>query len=210
MARLGKLQGQHRDNQLRDCCERIAGKDYLAIVMGSQNTDTTTNAVKTIDYPHNEIHGGSAFVCRSFVDIDITKFYDIQVTTPNTTKWAHMTFEFEVESETIFWVYENVTINVAGTALGCGNRNRNSATATGLVIKGIANDDLADANADTAVAGATLLATGTLGAGRREGGTSHSEQEVILKQNEDYTVRFQATAAGYVNYKLDYYEHTNA
>jgi len=171
--------------------------------------DKITSFLGVIEYEHHEIHEGDGYVIRSFVDIPIGDVYDIQITTPDTTKWAHMTFEFEVESETIFYVYENVAIVTPGTAIVIGNRNRNSLNTSGLTIKGIANTDIASANADTTVSGATLLATGTIGTGKKSGGSSHSEWEVIFKQNEDYTVRFLATTAGYVNFKLDWYEHTN-
>lgn len=171
--------------------------------------DAATHSIQTISYPHHEIHAGSSYVCRDVIDLSVGDFWDIQITTPAGTKWAHMTFEFDVESETEFWVYMNVTINVAGDALTCGNRNLNVDNPTTLVIKGIENTSEANANADTAVAGATLLAHGIIGSGRQEGGMSASRQEVILKASEDFTVRFKANSAGYVNYHLDWYEHTS-
>ena len=171
--------------------------------------DLATRTLQVIDYAHHEIHSGNHYVCREVVDLPINNVYDIQITTPNTTKWGHMIFSFEVENETEFWVYENVTINIAGTALTCGNRDRNSANTAGISLAGIQNTSIANANADTAIAGATLLAHGILGSGVQEGGASSSREEVILKQNEDYTVRFSASAAVYVNFQLDWYEHTN-
>lgn len=61
---------------------------------------------------------------------------------------------------------------------------------------------------DVDVSGATLLSTGVSGAGRNSGEESR-EMELILKQNEDYVFRATANAAGYVNFRLNWYEHTD-
>jgi hypothetical protein len=105
-------------------------------------------------------------------------------------------------------IYENVTISTAGTPENVRNNDRNSANTSSLIIKGISNTSTANANADTAIAGATLIETGIIGSGK-SGGSNIREREIILKQNEDYTIRFTATVAGYVNYCFNWYEHIN-
>jgi hypothetical protein len=170
--------------------------------------DKYTNTLQIIDYAHHEIHDGSHFTLAGSVSIGLNAAYDIQITTPNTTKWAHFLLEFDVTDTTNWYVYENVTIAQAGTGLTPWNNDRNSATTATVVTKGIANASVADANVDTAVAGATTLESGVVGANKTAGSVNR-ENEIILKQNEDYSIRFVGTAATTVHYRLNWYEHTN-
>ena len=179
------------------------------VTPATENTDSTTYAFSTIDYVHREVHQGSAYGHVDVQDQTIDHVYDIQITTPNTTKWAHLTFDFNVEKETLYYFYENVAIVTAGTAITPLNRNRNSTNTSGLTLAGITNTTLDNANLDTTVAGATIIEHGIVGAGKKEGGEGSTRHEYILKQNEDYCLRLIATAAGYVNYHIDWYEHTN-
>lgn len=174
------------------------------------NVDEITNALVTIAFPHHETHEGDNYFVRDVIDLPLNNVWDIQITTPNTARWGHAVLDIDVESETEFWVYEGVTINVAGTAITPRNRNRNVADGSVLTVAGIQNTSLANANADTAVAGATPLAHGIVGSGNRTGGMAGSRQEIILKQNTLYAIRFSASTAGYVNYLFDYYEHVSA
>ena len=169
--------------------------------------DDMTSALNTISYEHHEIHGGSHYHLDEVQDLSINEVYDIQITTPDTSKHAHLVFQLSSEAETEWWLYENVTINTAGTSENIQNNNRNSSNTSGLVVKGILNSSLANANSDTAVAGATLLHHGIIGAGRNAGDFTRGS-EIILKQNEDYTIRFEAKAAGYTDYNFEWYEHT--
>jgi len=178
------------------------------ITPANENMDSRTYAFKTIEYPHNEIHGGSSYVFAEAVDQTINHAYDIQITTPNTTKWAHMIFSFVVEAETDWFFYENVNIILAGAAATPLNRDRNSANTSGLTLAVITNTTVGNANADTAVAGATTLIHGHTGDKKASGGIA-GRHEFILKQNEDYSLRFVATAAGWVAWNIDWYEHTN-
>jgi hypothetical protein len=181
--------------------------DAMAVTLATDHYDESTRAVNTVDYSHHEIHEGSTYEYKEVVDLAINNVRDIQITTPNTTKWGHFTFRFTTESETEWHLYENVTINTPGTSYTPINSNRNSANTSDLTVAYIDNTSAANANADTAVAGATQILHGISGAGRDSGLYSH-EHEIILKQNEDYTVRFDASAAGFVDYHLDWYEHT--
>lgn len=195
---------------LTGCMEEDPG--YAIVVDADGNVltiDEATGAIISIDYEHHEIHKGDHFTCGEVVDLPMNSVLDIQITTPNTTEWAHMTAEFDVEAATEWWVYENVTINVAGVAAFEWNNNRNSLHVNTTQIAAITNADIANANADTAIAGATLLYHGMAGAGKKIGGQGGSRQEIILEQNQDYTIRFEAGAAGFVDYLLRWYEYTS-
>ena len=96
--------------------------------------DGVTNSLRVITYPHHEIHEGSAFEIKSYKDLAINKVRDIRITTPNTTKWAHFTLEFDTKSETLWYLYENVAIVNTGTAITPINCNRNSTGASVLIV----------------------------------------------------------------------------
>ncbi len=192
------------------CTEDDPGYGFLVDLDGDVAiVDDATGAIVAIDNDHHQIHEGNHFVCSEMFTLPLNNVLDIQITTPNTTEWAHMTAEFDVESETEWWVYENVTINVAGAACGEFNLDRNSIHTNTTQLATITNANIANANADTAVAGATMLFHGIAGAGKKVGGQSGQRQELILAQDEDYTIRFEATAAGYVVFQLRWYEHVN-
>jgi hypothetical protein len=132
----------------------------------------------------------------------------LQFTTPDTTAWTHLVFSIDCEAETEWYIYEGVTINVAGTAITPRNNDRNSSNTSGNTLAGITNTSVANANADTAVAGATVIEHGIVGAGKTGGSESRS-RELILKQNTVYCMRAIANAAGYTDFIMSWYEHTN-
>jgi hypothetical protein len=170
--------------------------------------DASTHAMQTIEYEHHEIHSGSHYFIDDVVDLAINNVLDIQWTTPNTTQWAHLTFNLATEAETEWYAYEGVTINTPGTAVTPPNSDRNSGNTSNATIATITNTSVANANADTAVAGATQIAHGIVGAGRN-GGFERRDREIILKQNSIYSFRAIANAAGYINFVINWYEHTN-
>lgn len=88
--------------------------------------DGSTHSIQTLTYEHHEIHSGSHYSLCSYVDLSINNVYDIQITTPDNTKWSHFTMQIDSESETLWGIYENVTINTAGASENIINNNRNS------------------------------------------------------------------------------------
>lgn len=189
------------------------GKSYAkagaaVVTFATEQKDDATDQVVTIDYDHHKIHEGDSYGYSEVEDQTQNHVYDIQITTPDTTKWIHITGTFDVESETDWYFYENVNIILAGTAVTPLNHNRNSSNSAGLVLKVITNTTIGNANADTTVAAATTLLHGIAGAGKKVGGQGGQRMEFILKQNEDYCLRFIASTAGYVSFRLTWYELT--
>ena len=170
--------------------------------------DASTQSIMTVSYEHHEIHGGSHFEICDVVDLSINNVFDVQFTTPDTNKHIHMVWEIQVESKTDFLIYEGATISTAGTAVTPINNNRNSLNTSGATIASILNTTTENANADTAVATATELQHSTVGAGVKSLGATSRTKELILKRNTIYCFRIIATAAGYVNYCAEWYEHT--
>ncbi|WP_298752981.1 hypothetical protein [uncultured Arcobacter sp.] len=173
------------------------------------SVDDSTESLQVIDYPHHEIHSGSHYFIQSYTDLSINNVFDIQFTTPNTTKWIHMLYDINSESETAWFIYEGATATVPGTSVTPLNNNRNSINTSAVTAATQQNTSLTNANSDTDVSGATLLASGILGAGRQVGGTAGRDDEIVLKQNTTYCFRIVATAAGYTNFHVLWYEHTD-
>ena len=167
--------------------------------------DGATDALQTIDYAHHEIHSGSHFFYTDYdsdVDTASPKYY--RITTPDTAKWAHMLFTLYSEGVGTWQLFENPTVNAAGTTATVFNNDRNSATTATTVI----------AYDATSTADGTLLKTWRTGSGTtapsRVGTESRNDTEIILKQNEDYFLKFTPDADNAkTKIELEFYEHTN-
>ena len=172
------------------------------------NIDASTRAQTIIEYEHHEIHGGSTYSIVDIDDIAISSVIDLQLFVANTKKWPHFFFSFGTEKEVEWYLYRGVTAVTTGVACPCYNSNHNVSTTAGMSVNKILNSSLANAESDTDTSGAVIIYHGISGAGQKGGGYDHGH-EIILQQNTVYTVRFIAGAAGYVNYHLDWYEHTD-
>lgn len=180
---------------------------------GATDTDevrmaSVTNSLQTVDYAHHEIHEGDAYFIVDSVDLSINNVYDMQFTTPNTTKWIHFTFTLDCEAETEWFIYEGVTVGTPGTKITPLNHNRNVTATTATFVSGITNTSVANANSATAVSASTQMCHGIVGAGRNGGNFRH-ETEYVLKQGTKYCFRAIATAAGNTSFVVQWYEHAN-
>ena len=171
--------------------------------------DEATNTLQTIDYAHHEIHGGSHYFATGVVTLPLNDVLDFTWVMPNTTKWIHWIWKLDTSSEMAWYVYEGAVItNALANTVTPVNSNRNSENVSGTVMKYEIQADLDAANADTNVTGATLLKSGISGSGRTVGGDSR-DYELILKQNTIYCLRAVANVAGYIDFDMEWYEHTN-
>jgi hypothetical protein len=104
-------------------------------------------------------------------------------------------------------VHEASTINNAlANAITPLNSNRNSGNTSGNTLRYEIHANTAAA--DTDVTTGTLIESGISGAGRDAGDAIRSH-EIILKQNTVYSMRATANAAGYINFNMQWYEHTD-
>jgi hypothetical protein len=87
--------------------------------------DTATTALTTIDYAHHEVHAGSHFFYTDKTSLDTSATTDYIIAAPNTTKWAHLTYNISNTLETEFEFYEGPTVTGNGTPVPTYNRNRN-------------------------------------------------------------------------------------
>jgi len=169
----------------------------------TEPTDDTTGALLTVDYAHHEVHSGSHYFYKDYYTIAKNGVKQFAIVTPNTTKWAHFTYDIDaVSSSVTIQIFEAPTVNTIGTSEPVRNRNRNyNDTPTTLLYE------------DTTVTadGIEIKAT-TVGAGKNsEGGASRDDQEIVLKQGTTYLIRITEgnIASTMINFKVDWYEHTN-
>lgn len=176
----------------------------------SPKTDSATTAQMIVDYAHHEVHSGSHFFVKGYQDLAINNVLDFTFTTPDSAKWIHWLWDIQTESETNWLIYEGATVtNPLANAVTPLNSNRNSATASVAALRYELQATLAAANGDTNVGGATLISSGISGAGKGGAGVARRDSEIILKQNTIYCMRAIATAAGYINFDMQWYEHTS-
>ena len=168
------------------------------------SVDGKTTALKTIDYEHHEIHDGSHYFYTDSVEFDSSGVQDYMITTPDTTKWAHLIFMASGSAITIIQVYEagNRTGTTEQTLF---NSDRNSIKTSGLVVHkgtsgGSTDGTLIFQRKSGAAAGASRTGMETIRSG-----------EIILKQNTKYIIRITSgTNDNLTNLQLVWYEHTNA
>jgi len=171
--------------------------------------DQYTSTLQIIDYEHHEIHAGSHFFVVGVQDLSISNVLDFTWLMPNTTKWTHWVWSITTENETAWYIYETaVQTNALANAVTPLNSNRNKTTVSGTTMKYEVQANLTAANGDTDVTGATLIASGISGAGKNIGNATR-DHEIVLKQNTLYCLRAVATAAGYINFDMNWYEHTD-
>jgi hypothetical protein len=157
----------------------------------------STGAVKMLDYAHHEIHAGSHFTTHAEATLASDATLSISITTPNTTKWAHMVVRARSSGEANIDFLEASTYS-AGSALTAQNRNRNSANTTTLtaIVKDATNDDT----------GSSFYME-HFGSGQVVGGTSRGDQEWVLKQNTKYSFLLTSEAnSNDCEIILDWYE----
>jgi len=185
-------------------------KAYNGTNWQNVRSDSSTRSLQTIEYEHHEIHDGSHFFIVGYQDLAVNNVLDFTWQTPDTTKWVHWLWNISTEKETLWQVYENATAtNPLANTLTPLNSNRNSANTSGTTIKFELQSNLAAANADTSVGGATLIQSGISGSGKKTSGEESRTHEIIMEQNTLYCLRATATEAGFINFNMHWYEHTN-
>lgn len=166
--------------------------------------DTITRALAMIDYEHHKIHSGTHFFVAGYDTFGAADDIDFQVTTPNTTTWAHMAFEIQSTGATVFSIYEDADVDADGSAVTARNSNRNSATASTLTIQ---TDGTINA-AGTLIFAQAFGVSGNPNA--RSGGTERASHEIILKQNSTYRFFIESDSAdNIISYQGYWYEHVN-
>jgi hypothetical protein len=179
----------------------------------SARLDRSTRALMTIDYSHHEIHSGSHYFIVGTKDLTTGQVLDFTWVMPDAIKWSHWIWHLDTDNAITWLIYENAVVtNALANTLTPFNSNRNSESVSGTTMKYEIQTNLTAANADTDVTGATLLKEGkTPGSAFFSvgGGSAGRESELVLKQNTVYCLRAIAGAGCYVNFDMEWYEHTD-
>ena len=171
--------------------------------------DQLTGSVPIVDYDHSEIHAGSHFFVVGYQDLSNNQVLQFSWQMPDTTKESHWVWSIGVEVETLWEVYEDVTVTTPlANAYTPLNNDRNSDKVSSTEMRFGIFAGTAAANAAIDVSGLTPIKNGIVGAGRI-GGSVDRESETMMKRNSIYCLRATPSAAGYINFDMRWYEHTD-
>lgn len=173
----------------------------IGVARGDQ--DTTTLSTNIVDYDHHEIHSGSHFYYTDWNILASGATAEYILTTPNTTKWAHLTFSMTGSAITEIMVFEN-TLRSGASTCAILNSNRNKSTASGCT--------LAKRSVGSLDSGSTIyhMRSGSANVQSRSPMASNRNSEIVLKQNTKYMFRIlSGTADNLTNIQLEWYEHTD-
>lgn len=171
--------------------------------------DDSTGSIQTIEYEHHEIHGGSHYFVSGYQDLANGNVLQFTWQMPDTTKWIHWSWNISTESETLWQVYQGATINnPLANAITPLNSNRNSVNTSGTVMLYELHANLAAADTDVTISANDLIESGISGAGK-DAGEADRNHELVLLQDGLYVLRATANAAGFVNFNMQWYEHTD-
>jgi len=163
-------------------------------------TDASTHAIYTVNYEHHEIHEGDHYYICGLASGSAGTVADFAVSTSNTTKRAHMTFNIEgtvVGSQ--IQIYEVSDYDLDGTVITPFNNNRNSANTSNLSI-----------SLDPTINSLGTLIYDAKSGTNRGSGVVERDREIILKQNTAYVFRISSLGANNViSYCGEWYEHTD-
>ena len=168
--------------------------------------DSTTEAIKTIDYAHHEIHEGNHFK-SGYQDTSMaaSDVINLLFVTPDTAVWGHWTLVGQSTGEAVIQVFEGTTVSGNGTAVARWNRNRNLAA--------VNESDILVFHTPTITGDGTKMSEkwiGGTGFKADVGGGTRGDSEYVLKQNTNYLVRLTAVGAGIKGaIGGDWYEHTS-
>ena len=175
-------------------------------IRGDQNSvisqDAATDAINIIDYAHHEIHSGSHYFVRGYTDMSDGDSIAFSLTTPNTTKWTHISFNINHSGVLIVKMFETATVT-GGDTIAPYNNNRNSSSVSVNVVISNPTVSVEGTCIDSTKAGSDTRFS-------QYGGGQGRDGEIILKQNTTYLWRFISGADNnVVSWDAEWYEHTN-
>jgi len=168
--------------------------------MWAESFDRSTYAVIGIASEHHEIHEGDHYYVAGYETEALNGTIEFVVTTPDTTKWAHLLFTIQGSDKIQVDVYEGTTGVTGGAATTPINNNRNSSNTSGLTL---VKDPASITDDGTVIAGYSVGALKTTGEVKRT-------HELVLKQNTAYLFRATSLAnSNIISYEGTWYEHQN-
>lgn len=167
--------------------------------------DDYSSEIISIPHDHHEIHDSSTYRYADAVTLASGASQDYLITTPNSTKWPHMTFIVDGTAVTTFTLFE-ASDKTGTTPQTVWNANRNSTNiATTTVHKGTSGGT-------TDGTALVIYSSGTAtGSNANNPSIVSHNTEIILKQNTKYILRITSGTTGNLcNLFLDWYESISA
>lgn len=165
--------------------------------------DTMTSVWNTISYEHHEIHNGSHYYHTHWELLTTAATYILGITTPNTSKHAHIFTNVQGTGDTTIQAFEGSAYS-GGSAVIPRNNNRNFPDSSTLVLV----EDPSITTTGTMIDNCRVGLAGNFFSGS-SGGSNIRENELVLKQNESYMIRVTSnSASNTVCLIAEWYEHT--
>ena len=165
--------------------------------------DKSTAATETIDYAHHEIHSGDHYYVEGYTTISTDGVLKVALVTPNTAKWAHLTWDISSNGMLTSEFYEDAEGISGGSEVTPLNNNRNSSNTSSITL----------------TSGVTATGDGTLISKSKWGGTGFKvvtggagarADELVLKQDTTYLRKFiSGSDNNIISFKAMWYEHTS-
>ncbi len=164
--------------------------------------DGATHSLVGITYEHHEVHSGSHYSIKGWVDVGANDVATFMIKTTNTTTWPHLVYEFTAEAEMVINVYEDAVATNDGAAIAVYNSNRN--------VTNNPADTLWFSSPVVTNLG-TCFWSATMGSGNKIGGGTRGAEEWVLKQGSTYYVVVSNIAAQvkWFDHHFWWYEHEN-
>lgn len=175
----------------------VTGEKGLRVFVGP--TDPISDLPVFIDFGQHQVHEGESYGWEYYSAAPATRNFAIVVPTyANTNRCPHLIMQMESYSGAgMLSIYEGATYTGGATATDVFNRNRNSANTPAVVIvDGVTSAD-----------GTKLPHTTIAGAAGKTAETVRAQDEIILKSNTTYVVRYEEiTATTRLIIHLEWYE----
>lgn len=188
---------------------KLFASDVLDYLSGFK--DRVTSAVKAIDTDHSYIHEGIMFSCYELQTISAGGTSKISLTTPASALGTYIHWRPSLIStsgdKVSVTLYEENSTPTGGASATPINRDRLSTRTSQMTVK----TGVTITSAGTAI-DATYIGGGTSAGGNRNGAETGEKNEIVMKQNTEYSVITYngSTAAGTVFVKLLWYEESGA
>jgi len=146
--------------------------------------DSVDGSLIQIDNVHHAIHDGEHYhACVFDGDVDIASPKYMRLETPLSNVEQHVIIDVSADGGFLFELYENPTINAAGSAVTIHNSNRRSSNTSSCSA-------FEDTTTQAPNNDGTRLCGGYSGGEKRKAtAEAGSRTEWILKSNEDYLVK---------------------
>lgn len=172
--------------------------------------DGATEGLNTINHVEHSIHEGNHYYMEGYTTLNDGDTLYVKLVTPDTTEWAHMSWDIISTGELTTEFYEGASGGMTGgTSVTPLNSDRNSSNTSNMTItKGVT----APTSTGTTISQKKFGTSGGGGffGGSGSGGSDNRNAEIILKQNTTYCRKFlSGSDSNIVSFRAVWGEHIN-